>query len=146
MVHDIIVGALLKNSELIGELLVDLNGNYVVQKALPVSKGNQFIEILTKISENFQQLQSVSFGSKLSAKLLGMYPELKSMRQQNNRKSTKQVVAKSTPNNPQLNKQERQGHTAQNNQNQTGWGQQPTNFEINKKFNTNQTNKASHFK
>lgn len=142
IVHDIIVSALLKNPELIGELLIDLNGNYVVQKALPVSKGTYFIEILTKISENFQLLQTVSFGSKLSAKLLGMYPELKSIRHQNSRKSSKQIVAKGTQNyinNPQLNKQERQ-----NLQSQTGWSQ--PNSEVNQKFSITQSHKVSNFK
>lgn len=81
--HEIIIKALLKSSEIIGELLVDLNGNYIVQKALSLSKGKDFIEILTMVSENLSQLQTVSFGSKLASKLLGMYPEIKSIKRGN---------------------------------------------------------------
>lgn len=77
---------MLKDGDLIGELLVDLNGNYVVQKAIAVATGSYFIEILTKISENLHLLQTVSFGCKLSQKLLGLYPEIKSIRHQDTRK------------------------------------------------------------
>lgn len=137
MVHEIIVSSLLKNPELIGELLVDLNGNYVVQKALPVSKGNFYIEIMTKISENFHLLQNVSFGAKLSSKLLSTYPELKSIRQQNNIKNTKPIAIKGKP----VNKQDRFNHQVQ-----SAWNNHPQNIENNQKFSSNQNNKTSNFK
>lgn len=85
-VHDIIVGNLLMDSDLISELLVDSNGNYVVQKAIAVATGSYFIEMLTRISESMHLLQNVNFGSKLSQKLLTLYPEIKSIRHQDSRK------------------------------------------------------------
>lgn len=74
--HLIIVSSLVNNPELIGELLLDINGNYVVQKALAVAKGKYYNEILEKIAENLDHLQMVSYGSKLISKLIGIYPEL----------------------------------------------------------------------
>lgn len=69
---------LLLDNELIGELIVDLNGNYVVQKAIAAASESRYNDILARISENLHLLETVSFGSKLSQKLLTLYPELRS--------------------------------------------------------------------
>ena len=61
----------------IGELLIDIYGNYVIQKALAVSKGLSFFNMLNKISPNINKLNNVVFGPKLILKLINIYPELK---------------------------------------------------------------------
>lgn len=77
---------------MIGELLINNYGNYVIQKALSIAKGkDQYHELLAKIKENLHLLQGVSFGSKLFHKLLVQFPELNSMiSQQSNDKRPKQ--------------------------------------------------------
>ena len=61
----------------IGELLIDIYGNYVIQKALSVAKGLNFFNMLNKISLNINKLNNVVFGPKLILKLINIYPELK---------------------------------------------------------------------
>ena len=69
---------LTEDEDIIGDLLVDSFGNYVIQKAVDVSKGHTFVCILDKISKNFHKLSQLPFGNKLSQKLVTLYPELKS--------------------------------------------------------------------
>ncbi len=69
---------LTEEEDLIGDLIVDSFGNYVIQKAVEVSKGHTFVCILDKISKNFHKLSQLPFGNKLSQKLVTLYPELKS--------------------------------------------------------------------
>lgn len=63
-------------------MLTDSFGNYVIQKALAIVKGKNYVEMLSKVSESFHLLSNVSFGAKLISKLQSIYPELKSLSNQ----------------------------------------------------------------
>lgn len=60
-------------------MLTDSFGNYVIQKALAIVKGKNYIEMLSKVSESMHLLSNISFGTKLAIKLQSIYPELKSV-------------------------------------------------------------------
>ncbi len=78
-IKEVVLHSLLsEEDDLIGDLLVDCYGNYVIQRALEVSKGPVYICFLDKISKSLPKLSTVPFGIKLSQKLLSLYPDLKS--------------------------------------------------------------------
>ena len=53
------------NNKLIKDLIVDQYGNYVVQKALSISNGNTFIQIIEQIKPMIEKLKSTSIGRKI---------------------------------------------------------------------------------
>ena len=74
----IIISMLRKNNYLI-ELLMDQYGNYVVQKALLVTKGDLYMKMLTIISKGINELKQAAFGNKLIVKLINTHQELGNM-------------------------------------------------------------------
>lgn len=60
------------------ELLCDRNGNYIVQKALFIAKGDQRSKILYLTGRCFNKLKKISYGPILIDKLIKQYPEIKS--------------------------------------------------------------------
>ena len=53
------------NNKLVKDLIVDQYGNYVVQKALSISNGNTFIQIIEQIKPMIEKLKSTSIGRKI---------------------------------------------------------------------------------
>ena len=53
------------NNKLIKDLIVDQYGNYVVQKALSISNGNTFIQIIEQIKPMIEKLKSTNIGRKI---------------------------------------------------------------------------------
>jgi len=66
----------LAKPEIIQNLLFDMYGNYVIQKALSVAKEPHFCQYIQTIVPIIDKLRSVSFGTKLYHKLISTYPEI----------------------------------------------------------------------
>ena len=71
-----IVMSMIKEKNYIIELLMDPFGNYVVQKALLVIKGELYTKMLIIISEGVNELKQAVFGNKLIVKLINTHKEL----------------------------------------------------------------------
>ena len=71
-----IVMSMIKEKNYIIELLMDPFGNYVVQKALLVIKGELYTKMLIIISEGVNELKQAAFGNKLIVKLINTHKEL----------------------------------------------------------------------
>lgn len=71
--------SLLEKEETVEELICDLFGNYVIQKAIPVSRGENYIKILSRVANSYKKLINIPFGPSLYDKLNGIYPELKTL-------------------------------------------------------------------
>jgi len=63
------------STKAVPELLVDQYGNYVVQKALSVTDGMQFMEIISMIKPALKGLKHSHFGKKIHENLLSNYGE-----------------------------------------------------------------------
>ena len=57
-------------------MVKDKFGNYVVQKALLVTKGELYMKMLTIISKGINELKQTAFGNKLIVKLINTHKEL----------------------------------------------------------------------
>lgn len=68
----------------IKDLLLDTKGNYIVQKALSLSKGKKYVIILSKIAKCLDELNNVSYGKKLVEKIFKLHPDIKCFIQNNN--------------------------------------------------------------
>jgi len=62
-------------SKAIPDLIMDQYGNYVVQKALSVTDGMQFMEIISMIKPAIKNLKQSHFGKKIYENLLYNYGE-----------------------------------------------------------------------
>ena len=62
--------------EIIRSLLLDMYGNYVIQKALSVAKEPYYIKYIRAIVPIIDKLNTVSFGPKLYNKLINSYREI----------------------------------------------------------------------
>lgn len=62
--------------EYIPELLMDMYGNYVIQKALYISYEPYYSVFIENIGPILEKMKHLSFGAKLYTKLLNNYPEL----------------------------------------------------------------------
>lgn len=71
-----IIKSLVQNDKYLIELLMDQYGNYVVQKALLVTKGELYMKMLTIISKGINELKQAAFGNKLIVKLINTHKEL----------------------------------------------------------------------
>ena len=72
----ILINAITQNENLISELLVDLYGNYIIQKLLLMTNGQIYYKILNIIAKNVDQLKGVSFGNRLLTKLMNSHKDL----------------------------------------------------------------------
>ena len=71
-----IIISLVRNGKYLIDLLMDQYGNYVVQKALLVTKGELYMKMLTIISKGINELKQTAFGNKLIVKLINTHKEL----------------------------------------------------------------------
>ncbi len=60
-------------NKLVKDLIIDHYGNYVVQKALSISNGNTFIEIIEQIKPMIEKLKSTSIGRKIYEHICHQY-------------------------------------------------------------------------
>ena len=60
-------------NKLIKDLIINHYGNYVVQKALSISNGNTFIEIIEQIKPMIEKLKSTSIGRKIYEHICHQY-------------------------------------------------------------------------
>ena len=67
-----LINYMLEN-KLVKDLIIDQYGNYVVQKALSISNGNTFLEIIEQIKPNIEKLKSSSIGRKIFDHLCHQY-------------------------------------------------------------------------
>ena len=65
----------LANPEYIPVLLMDMYGNYVIQKALQISYEPYYSVFIENIGPVLENLRNLSFGAKLYTKFLNNYPE-----------------------------------------------------------------------
>lgn len=68
--------SMVQNNLFIVDLLLDPYGNYVVQKALMVVKGELYTKMLNIIYEGIPKIKQASFGNKLIIKLVNTHKEL----------------------------------------------------------------------
>jgi len=72
-----IMGEILRGgSQVLKDMLLDSFANYVIQKGLSVSKGNQFADLLKAVRPLVEELQTTPAGQKIAAKLIKKYPSL----------------------------------------------------------------------
>ena len=74
----------LSDPEIIQSLLFDMYGNYVIQKALSVSKEPYYSIYIRTIVPIIDKLKTVSFGPKLYNKLINSYREIGKLLNQRN--------------------------------------------------------------
>ena len=67
-----LINYMLEN-KLVKDLIIDHYGNYVVQKALSISNGNTFIEIIEQIKPMIEKLKSTSIGRKIYEHIYHQY-------------------------------------------------------------------------
>ena len=67
-----LINYMLEN-KLVKDLIIDHYGNYVVQKALSISNGNTFIQIIQQIKPMIDRLKSTSIGRKIYEHLCHQY-------------------------------------------------------------------------
>lgn len=65
----------LANPEYIPDLLMDMYGNYVIQKALQISNEPHYSIFIENIGPVLSELRNLAFGSKLYTKFINNYPE-----------------------------------------------------------------------
>jgi hypothetical protein len=65
-----------KDNKNIIKLLMDPYGNYVIQKALLVQKGDLYYKMLKIIANNINEIKKANFGNKLIVKLINKHKEL----------------------------------------------------------------------
>jgi len=65
----------LANKDYIPDLLLDMYGNYVIQKALQISYEPYYSIFIEYISPQLEKLRSLNFGAKLYTKFINNYPE-----------------------------------------------------------------------
>jgi hypothetical protein len=87
----ILINAITQNENLISELLVDLYGNYIIQKLLLMTNGQIYYKILNIIAKNVDQLKGVSFGNRLLTKLMNSHKDLNFLINKNDMLSYQQV-------------------------------------------------------
>lgn len=106
--HNYILQSLLEEEGTVEELVCDVFGNYVIQKAIPVSKGENYVKFLTRIANSYNKLNTIPFGPSLYEKFLNLYPELKSFGKNNmssriNNNTNKKLDQYNNPNFNQMN-------------------------------------------
>lgn len=72
----LIIKEIEKNDKLVSEMLVDLYGNYIIQKVLLISKGETYHNLLKMVAKNKDNLQKVSFGNRVLSKMIAHHKEL----------------------------------------------------------------------
>lgn len=72
----LLVNQIIKEESIVEELLLDDYGNYVIQKCLLVTKGNNYTKILNIIAKNIHKIKKKIFGNKLIAKLVVIHKDL----------------------------------------------------------------------
>lgn len=75
-IQNLLLKKLIGNEDWIEELIIDSFGNYVIQKALMVSKGDVYMKILKVIARSIKKLKQVTFGNKLICILITKHKEL----------------------------------------------------------------------
>ena len=68
-----------KDPHSIIELLMDPFGNYIIQKALMVEKGELYDKMLEIISKGINEIKKANYGNKLIVKLLSKHKKLGEM-------------------------------------------------------------------
>ena len=63
------------DNKIIGEMILDQYGNYVVQKALKKTKGDMFMEIIKQVDLVLNKLKSSNIGRKIYDHLIKKYGE-----------------------------------------------------------------------
>jgi hypothetical protein len=63
------------DNKIIGEMILDQYGNYVVQKALKKTKGDMFMEIIKQVDNVLNKLKSSNIGRKIYDHLIKKYGE-----------------------------------------------------------------------
>lgn len=74
--QNLLINAIIQNEKLVSDLIVDLYGNYIIQKILLVAKGKAYHILLNQIANNAERIRRVSFGSKVLAKLTSLHKDL----------------------------------------------------------------------
>jgi len=77
----------LANPEIIPALLIDMYGNYVIQKALLVAKEPFYSIFIYNIAPVLKKIKNVPFGAKLYNKFVNSYPELNFLLSNNNQQN-----------------------------------------------------------
>ena len=79
-IRNILVNSMLeKDPHSIIELLMDPFGNYIIQKALMVEKGELYDKMLEIISKGINEIKKANYGNKLIVKLLSKHKKLGEM-------------------------------------------------------------------
>jgi len=65
----------LADKDIIGNLIFDMYGNYVIQKALSISKEPYYLFFIQSIIPHFENLKFQPFGTRLCQRLVNSYPE-----------------------------------------------------------------------
>ena len=74
--QNLLINAIIQNEKLVSYLIVDLYGNYIIQKILLVTKGKAYHMLLSQIAKNAERIRRVSFGSRVLAKLTSLHKDL----------------------------------------------------------------------
>lgn len=80
-IHEFIVSQMVQGDvdTITSELIDDNYGNYVLQKAVAVAKGDNRLKLMKSIGNNIDKLKAVPFGNKLLNRFLNSYKELPSL-------------------------------------------------------------------
>ena len=71
-----LINAIVENEKLVSDLIVDLFGNYIIQKILLIVKGKVYYFLLNQIAKNAERIRRVSFGNRVLAKLMSLHKDL----------------------------------------------------------------------